>query len=71
MIKIIYDIEINEKEAEIAWLREQKVYPSCVAAFSNKTGALIYKIGVIVNTESALAIKLRHKLELQTEYKQR
>ena len=71
MIKMLYYVEPSQKEIELQWLHEQKVYPACQDMFDWKKGVPIIGIGVIVSPETALAIKLRHKLEIQSEYKQR
>ena len=64
MIKIIYTIPYENKEAELSWLNTNKVYPSCLDLFLNKKTM----VGVIVNPETALVIGLRHRLDSQTKY---
>lgn len=71
MIKMIYTINPSEKAAELSWLRSQKIFPACENFFNWSTGKPVIKIGVIVGPEAALAIKLRHKLDTQDEYRQR
>lgn len=71
MIRIIYSIASEEKGQELEWLRDQKIFPAAEDAWDWKANKPIVKIGVIVSPESALAIKLRHKLEIQTDYRQR
>lgn len=68
MIKIIYSIKQSDKDKETAWLRNQGVFPS-FAEYGKLNGDVL--VGVIVSPESALAIKLRHKLENQALWKQR
>jgi hypothetical protein len=71
MIKIIYKITPEERETELEWLRDQKIFPSCQNSIDWITGKDIVHIGVIVSPDAALAIKLRHNLDSQTEYRQR
>ena len=71
MIKMMYFVKPEEKEIELQWLHEQKVYPACQDMFDWKKGTPVIGVGVIVGPETALAIKLRHKLETQVEYRQR
>lgn len=71
MITLIYTVSQEEKADEIEWLREQKIFPSCQEVHDWITGVTRVKFGVIVNSEAALTIKLRHKLESQSDYRQR
>jgi len=71
MIKLVYCIDKSEKDAEIEWLRDQKVFAAYEDFWDWKKNITVVRIGAIVGKEAALAIKLRHKLDLQTEYKQR
>lgn len=71
MITLVYYVSPGEKTAELEWLRDQKVYPAVADHWDWKTGEQMFKFGAIVTPEAALAIKLRHKLEIQTDYKQR
>jgi len=71
MIKMFYTVNPAMKEIELQWLHDQKVYPACQNMFDWKTNTAVIGFGVIVNPETALAIKLRHKLDMQAEYKQR
>jgi hypothetical protein len=71
MITLIYTISQEEKAAELEWLREQKIFPSCQEVYDWVKGITVVKVGAIVGTEAALAIKLRHKLESQSDYRQR
>lgn len=65
MITIRYHVNKNDRSAELEWLLEQKIYPS-VRDWDN-----VSEFGMIVSPEAAVAIKLRHKLDTQTEYRQR
>ena len=71
MIKMLYYVLPAEKETELQWLHDQKVYPACQDMFDWVKGVPMVGFGVIVGPETALAIKLRHKLQAQAEYKQR
>lgn len=71
MIQIIYCVPPAEQDSEVAWLHDQKVYPSISPIWDHITNRQLIAFGVIVNSEIALLIKLRHKLDVQTNYKQR
>jgi hypothetical protein len=71
MITLIYTIKLEDKDTELEWLKDQKIFPACSDAYDWTTGTNCIKIGVIVAPAAALVIKLRHKLDLQTDYKQR
>ncbi len=71
MIKIIYTVAPEQKEEEIDWLKLQRVYPSMNDYYDWGRGKLFIQFGVIVSPEVAMAIKLRHKLDLQASYRQR
>lgn len=71
MIKILYYINCNEKDTEVEWLREQKIYPSVLKTINWRNGQDVVALGAIVSEEAAIAIKLRRKLELQIPYKPR
>ena len=68
---MFYTVSPALKGTELQWLHDQKVYPACQDLFDWKTDTPVIGFGVIVNPETALAIKLRYKLEMQSEYKQR
>jgi hypothetical protein len=71
MITLIYTVSQEEKADELEWLRDQKIFPSYQDAYDWVKGVSVVKFGVIVNPEAALSIKLRHKLEMQADYRQR
>jgi hypothetical protein len=71
MLTISYTVKAAEKDAEVEWLREQKVYPSYQECYDFVTFAPMYRLAMIVNEEAALAIKLRHKIDIQKPYRQR
>ncbi len=70
MITIIYQIAPEQKDSEIAWLKEQKIFPAVTNYYDWRENKAAIKIGVIVAPDAALAIKLRHKLDLQVSYRQ-
>lgn len=71
MITLCYCIKPEEQSDEIEWLREQKIFPALQATWDFNTFEPRVQVGVIVSPDAALAIKLRHKLDLQQEYRQR
>ena len=71
MITLVYYVSPKEKDDELEWLRDQKIFPGVAEIWDWNTNLPMIKFGVIVSPEAALAIKLRHKLEIQTNYKQR
>ena len=71
MITITYHVAPAEKDAEIAWLKEMKIFPSTRLMWNWALNNDRVYFGVIVSPDAALAIKLRHKLDTQNNYKQR
>ena len=71
MIKIVYTIATDKKTEEVQWLRDQKIYPSVTDSIDLNTYKPITYIGIIVSPEAALAVKLKHKLNLQIEYRRK
>ncbi len=71
MIRMIYNVSPEEKQSEIDWLREQKIFPGIDEYYDWVKQKPMVSFGVIVSPEAALSIKLRHKLEIQDEYHQR
>ena len=71
MITLIYTIDPDKRTEEMDWLNDQKVFPAMEDAWDWRVNKPIIKVGVIVGPETALTIKLRHKLEMQVDYKQR
>jgi hypothetical protein len=71
MITIIYQINPEDQVKELEWLREQKIFPAVSSYHDWIANKPTIKIGVIVAPQAALAIKLRHKLDIQVNYKQR
>lgn len=53
MIEIVYQVSKDKEADEVSWLHDQKIYPSL-----SKYPECTY-IGVIVNSDAAIAIKLR------------
>lgn len=68
MLKIVYQIESEQLNSELEWLRDQMIFPSTQKRYDFKTGKTYEMIGIIVSPEAALPIKLRHKLLLQETY---
>jgi hypothetical protein len=71
MITIIYHTSIEEAPNELEWLRGQKIYPAHEEIYDWKSDSRVVRFGFITSPEQALAVKLRHKLDLQKNYKQR
>lgn len=71
MIQLVYHVDLENKQDELDWLRSQKIYPACREAYDWKLQRTVAQFGVIVGSEAALTIKLRHRLDLQTDWKQR
>lgn len=71
MVKILYRVAASEKEKELAWLHNQKIFPAVqeVWDWTQITPLKLYRFGVIVGSEAALSIRLRHNIESQSEYK--
>lgn len=71
MIALMYMVEPKDAPTEKEWLRTLKVYPTS-EMYSNWIDNKLYvRFGMIVSPDVALMIKLRHPLQLQTQYKQR
>lgn len=68
MIKMIYTISIEEKQAELEWLKDQSIFPACETCYIWPQNKICVRFGMIVSPDAALAIKLRHKLDLQEVY---
>lgn len=68
MQTIVYSIEPDSREQEIAWLKEQKIFPSVTNMWDWSKSKPMLRVGVIVSNEAALAIKLRHRLDIQQDY---
>ena len=73
MIKITYLVPAGEKDNELEWLQDQKIFPAVQETWTwDSNGATkLFRFGVIVGSEAALSIKLRHNLEHQAPYRQR
>ena len=65
---MIYSVKPEDKESELEWLRGQRVYPGYSDEYDWITHKNVIKFGVIVGKETALAIKLRHHLDLQDDW---
>lgn len=71
MHKIVYHVLPEQKADEVEWLREQMIFPAVEDFYDWKTQKVMVRIGIIVGGEAALSVKLRHKLDLQADYRQR
>jgi hypothetical protein len=71
MIKVIYTVDYTKKQEEIDWLKLQKIYPATEDRYDWATQKALVMFGVIVSPEAAMGIKLRHKLDMHTEYRQK
>lgn len=71
MITIVYTVSSEKKDAEISWLRDQKIFPSSMEVFNWELQKYNVRIGAIVTPEQANLIKLRNNVEVQSTYKQR
>lgn len=69
MIKLIYIIDKDSAAEEKKWLNDMKIYPAMTPHYENGTVKTL--VGVIVTSEDALLIKLRHPTKLQGDYHQR
>jgi len=68
MITIAYTVAPENVEDEKDWLRLQKVIPTIEQDWDWVKNKPIIRFGMIVGPDAALAIKLRHNLDLQTKY---
>lgn len=71
MIKLMYLIKPEEAAVEKSWLNSMQVYPAMQSYFDWIANISYVRVGVIVSDDSALAIKLRHPLQFQADYRQR
>ena len=71
MITLIYTINPEDATAEKEWLREMRVFPGTEQYHDWIANKMYIRFCVIVPPDTALAVKLRHPLQFQVEYKQR
>ncbi len=71
MHKIVYHLKPEEKQDELEWLRDQMIFPAVEDYYDWKTQKMMVRFGIIVGSEAALTVKLRHKLDSQSDYRQR
>lgn len=71
MQKIVYTIPVENKEIELDWLYDQHIFPALQVYYDWKLEKNRLRVGVIVGNEAALSIKLRHKLDLQIDYRKK
>lgn len=74
MIKLIYHVEPDQKDNELAWLKEMKIFPAVNATWvfgEDNSFKPVVMFGMIVTPDSAVSIKLRHpKIDQQYKYRQ-
>lgn len=68
MIKIIYHVPISQKQDELEWLQEQKIFPAVQEGWDWKNHRPTAQFACIVSPQMALTLKLRHKLDIQDNY---
>lgn len=71
MHRIVYTVMPEAKLDEIEWLRDQMIFPAIQEYFDWDKQKTMVRFGIIVGSEAALSVKLRHRLDLQAEYRQR
>lgn len=71
MITLIYTVEPKDAPAEKAWLKEMRVFPGMENYNDWIANKMYVRFCVIVPPDTALAVKLRHPLQFQKDYKQR
>jgi len=80
MLKMMYSVLSEKKQAELQWLKDQKIYASCedFTDWMSEDGKTFTfestektRFGMIVDNDAALAIKLRHSKVTQTEYRKK
>jgi hypothetical protein len=67
----MYLIKPEEAAVEKQWLNSMQVYPAMQQYFDWIQNKMYERVGVIVSDDTALAIKLRHPLQFQVDYRQR
>ena len=80
MLKMMYSVPVEKKQAELQWLKDQKIYASTedfTDWFSQDGNTYTIdpthktRFGMIVDNDAALAIKLRHSKVIQAEYRRK
>ncbi len=69
MYRITYTIPIGEKDQELKWLRDIKVFPVTEPRWDLTVDKDVLYIGAIVDDETVVTIKLRRQLRTQVGYK--
>lgn len=70
MITIVYAVKPQLAEAEKEWLKEQKIYPAVQDSWDS-AGNPTVRFAMILPPDTAMLVKLRHKIDLQKNYFQR
>ena len=71
MIKLMYLVKPEEAATERLWLNNMQIYPAMQPYFDWIQNVMYERVGVIASDDTALAIKLRHPLQFQVDYRQR
>jgi hypothetical protein len=72
MITITYHLPRNQREVELEWLREQKIFPAHRDSWTwSPVAQETVEFACIVSPDQALTLKLRHKLDRQEDYFQK
>lgn len=69
MIKLTYNVSLQESDNEMGWLKGMKVFPATRLVLSK--GRIRCAFGMIVDSETASVIKLKHAIVFQEEYHQK
>jgi hypothetical protein len=70
MFKIAYNVSLEESQAELEWLKGQKIYPSYGDTYDwSHGGERVIEFCMIVTEDAVTAIKLRHPLKIQEQYR--
>jgi len=60
MIQVIYQVAKEQKDEELSWLRDQRIFPSTKDIFSFSRGSEVSFFGMYLTKEQASLVKLRH-----------
>jgi len=71
VIKFIYEVSKEQKDEELQWLRSNRIYPATEEKYDWAKNKETLLIAVIVSSEQAILIKLRHNVIYQDEYNKR
>ena len=71
MLTLIYMVDPKDAAAEKAWLKDMQIFPGTQNYHEWIANKAYIRFCVIVPPDAALAVKLRHPLQLQKQYRQR